>query len=112
MDCLYYISESGDNDLPPEAENADEFGLTEISRDQIIDNQLIANTFRGIMHATDCSVDSEYYHEPQGVKNLICDPCQDSNDERIIHSGTSQCYVNEVSRSDSSFLLHRYNIHP
>ena len=50
------------------------------------------------MHAAECSVDSEYYHEPQGVENLVCDPCQGSNDERIIHSGTSQCYVNEVSR--------------
>ena len=62
------------------------------------------------MHTTKGAIDCKDYREPCGIKNLICDPGQGSNDERIIHSGTSQCYE-EVSGSDSSFLLHRYNIH-
>ena len=110
MDCLYHISESGDNDLPPETEDSNEFGLTEISRDQVVDNHLIVNTFRGIMHTTKSTIYGEHNREPQCVENPIRDPSEYSNDERIIHSGTSQCYE-EVSRSDSSFLLHRYNIH-
>lgn len=79
--------------LPPETENSNQLGFAEIFCDQIVDDQLIVNTFRGIMHATKSTIDRENDREPQGVEYLIDDPCQGRDYKSVIHSGTSKCYV-------------------